>query len=195
MMAGLLIMPDPKHYDEFAGLVRLHTSQVLAYINALVLNWNDADDLFQETCLVLWQKFDEYRPGTNFLAWALRIANYKVMKFRTQQSRRMTFIARLRDALEAEFVSRRSEDAATNYAALSGCMDRLTTTDRQMATLCYGESVPVRQVAVAMGRSPESVHRSLRRIRKSLLDCIHRELRQADAPAPVDDNLFEKDRP
>ena len=64
-------MPDPKRYDEFAGLVRLHTGQVLAYINALVLDWNDADDLFQETCLVLWQKFDEFRPGTNFLAWAL----------------------------------------------------------------------------------------------------------------------------
>ena len=139
-------MPDPKRYDEFAGLVRLHTSQVLAYINALVLNWNDADDLFQETCLVLWQKFDEFVPGTNFLAWALRIANFKVMRFQTQQSRRMAFIARLRDTLEAEFAGRRSsEDETTSYASLSGCMDRLTTTDRKMVTLCYGESVPVRR--------------------------------------------------
>jgi RNA polymerase sigma-70 factor, ECF subfamily len=195
-VAGFHNMPDPKRYDEFAGLVRLHTSQVLAYINALVLNWNDADDLFQETCLVLWEKFDEFRPGTNFLAWALRIANYKVMKFRTQQSRRVAFIARLRNALEAEFAGRSSDDAAAGFAALSGCMDRLTAGDRRMVTQCYGESTPVRQVAGTMGRSPESVHRSLRRIRKSLLDCIHRELRRADAPAPVQDDAFdEEDRP
>ena len=100
-------MPDPKRYDEFAGLVRLHTGQVLAYINALVLDWNNADNLFQETCLVLWQKFDEFRPGTNFLAWALHIANFKVMKFRTQESRRGAFIARLRNAFETEFVEQK----------------------------------------------------------------------------------------
>jgi RNA polymerase sigma-70 factor, ECF subfamily len=178
-------MPDPKRYDEFAGLVRLHTSQVLAYINALLLNWHDADDLFQETCLVLWQKFDEFRPGTNFLAWALRIADYKVLKFRTKQSRRMAFTKNLRDALKVDFSRRGAEDATVSLMALSGCMGRLTQNDRQLATLCYGESMPVCQVADAMGRSPESVHRSLRRIRKWLLDCIRRELRQADSPPSV----------
>ncbi len=188
-------MPDPKRYDEFAGLVRLHTGQVLAYINALVLDWNDADDLFQETCLVLWQKFDEFRPGTNFLAWALRIANFKVMKFRTQESRRGAFIARLRNAFETEFVGRSSEDAVAGLAALSDCMNLLTEIDRKLVTRCYGEGVAVRQAADAMGRSPESVHRSLRRIRKSLLDCIRRALRREDATLPVDDNRVDEDRP
>lgn len=187
-------MPDPKRYDEFASLVRLHTSQMLAYINALVANWNDADDLFQETCLVLWQKFDEFIPGTNFLAWALRIANFKAMKFQSQKSRRVAFIARVRDVLETEFTRRGEEDATANLAALSGCMERLTTDDRRTVTLCYGDSVPVRQVAGTLGRSPESVHRSLRRIRKSLLDCIRRELRQADLPAPIQDQGVEEDR-
>ena len=56
-------MPDPKRYEEFVGLVRLYTSQILAYIDALLLNRNDAEDLFQETCMVLWQKFDEFTPG------------------------------------------------------------------------------------------------------------------------------------
>ena len=80
-------MPDPKRYEEFADLVRLHTSQVLAYIRVLLLNWHDAEDLFQETCLVLWQKFDEFEPaGENFLAWALRIAEHKVMDFQKKYS-------------------------------------------------------------------------------------------------------------
>jgi RNA polymerase sigma-70 factor, ECF subfamily len=177
-------MPDPKRYEEFAGLVRLHTSQVLAYINAVLLNWNDADDVFQETCLVLWQKFDEFKPGTNFLAWALRIADHKVMKFQTKQLRREAFTSRLRDAMMLDVADRSVDMAAASLAALAACMDRLTENDRRMVTLCYGESIPVREVADALGRSPQSVHNSLCRIRKWLLECIDRELRQADTTAP-----------
>ena len=98
-------MPDLNRYEEFTRLVRLHTSQVLAYIDSLLLNRSDAEDLFQETCLVLWQKFDEFGPGTNFLAWALRVADYKVMNFQTMQSRRVTFAADLRNALMAEITN------------------------------------------------------------------------------------------
>ena len=189
-------MPDPKRYEEFAGLVRLHTNQVLAYINALLLNWSDADDLFQETCLVLWQKFDEFKPGTNFLAWALRIADHKVMKFRTKQARYAAFTATLRDALMADVAERSADDVAASLTTLSRCMDRLTDNDRRIVTLCYGETVPVRQMADAMGRSPQSVHHSLCRIRKWLIDCIDRGLRREDMPAPIScDVVNPEDRP
>jgi RNA polymerase sigma-70 factor, ECF subfamily len=190
-------MPDPKRYEEFVDLVGLHTSRVLAYIDARLLNWNDAEDVFQETCLALWQKFDEFKSGTNFLAWALRIADYRVMKFYTKQSRRDAFTASLRDALMADVAVRATEeDAATSLAALTGCMERLTENDWKMVTLCYAEGLPVRQVADAMGRSPQSVHNSLCRIRKWLLDCIQRNLRASDMPTAVHDNVLkQEDRP
>jgi RNA polymerase sigma-70 factor, ECF subfamily len=190
-------MPDPKRYQEFVDLIGLHTARVLAYIDALLLNWNDAEDLFQETCLVLWQRFDEFKPGTNFLAWALRIADHRVMKFHTKQSRHIAFTDTLRDALMVDVAHRATEeDAATSLAALAGCMERLAENDRRMATLCYAEGLPVRQVADAMGRSPQSVHNSLCRIRKWLLDCVRRNLRASDMPASVHDNVLkQEDRP
>jgi RNA polymerase sigma-70 factor, ECF subfamily len=186
-------MSDSDRYEEFVSLLRLHTSQVLSYIRVLLLNWNDAEDLFQDTCLVLWQKFDEFTPGTNFLAWALRIAEHKVMDFQKKKSRRMAFTANLRDVLMLELTHQSRESATANLVALSGCMDNLTPSDRKMVATCYGDGVPVRQVADAMGRSPESVHRSLRRIRKWLLDCIRRELRRTDMPASVDRNILEEE--
>ena len=178
-------MPDPQRYDEFAELVRLSTSRVLSYIQALLLNWNDTEDLFQETCLTLWQKFDEFRPGTSFLAWALRIAQHKVMNFQKKQARHTIFTANLRDALMTEIADRGTEAAAASLAALSGCMDRLTEDDKQMLTQCYVDGVLVRQIADAMGRSPKSVQNSLHRIRNRLLDCIHRELQQAEMPTYI----------
>ena len=62
-----------------------------------------------------------------------------------------------------------------------------------MVTLCYAEGVSVRQLADAMGRSPQSVHHSLRRIRNWLLDCIHRELRQADMPTAILHGISDKE--
>lgn len=185
-------MTDQKHYDEFAHLIRLHTSQMLAYLNALLLDWNEADDLFQETCVVLWEKFDEFKPGTNFLAWALRIADHKVMKLRTKQSRQMTFTASLRDTLKAEITDKSTNESEDSIAALSGCMDRLSQNDQRLMKLCYIEDIPIRQIAEAMGRPPKGVEKSLYRIRKWLLDCIHRELNKVETPNPIDCGVDKK---
>lgn len=187
-------MSDPKRYEEFVDLIGLHTSRILAYIDALLLNWSDAEDLFQETCLMLWQKFDEFKPGTNFLAWALRIADHRVMKFHTKQARHAAFTASLRDALMVDAVGLAEEqDAETSLRMLAGCMDRLTENDRRMVTLCYAEGLPVRRVADAMDRSPQSVHNSLCRIRKWLLNCIQRNLRVSHTPVAVHDNVLEQE--
>ena len=171
-------MSDSNRYEEFVSLVRLYTSQVLAYINALLLNRNDAEDLFQETCLVLWQKFDEFQPGTNFLAWALRIADYKVMNFQTTQSRRVAFTAGLRDALMADVAKR---ECGGRGGQLSGSLRLHGTVDAERSkdgdtVLCRGRArSPSRRCA---GPPPQSVYHSLRRIRSWLLDCIHRELKR-----------------
>jgi RNA polymerase sigma-70 factor (ECF subfamily) len=186
-------MSDPQRYDEFAELLRLSTSRILAYIQSLLLNWNDTEDLFQETCMTLWQKFDEFRPGTSFLAWALRIAQNKVMNLQKKQARQMAFTAGLRDALMTEIADRGAEAAAANLAALAGCMERLTENDKQMLKQCYADGILIRQVADAMGRSPKSVQNSLHRIRTRLLDCIHRELQQAEAPPPIHHTHLSKD--
>ena len=62
-----------------------------------------------------------------------------------------------------------------------------------MMKLCYVEGIPVRQIADAMGRSPQSVHNSLRRIRSWLLECIQRELNRADTPAHTSHGILKEE--
>ena len=57
-------MTDPGRYDEFSRFVQQVSGQVVTYLQAVLLDWNDAEDVFQESCLVLWEKFDEFEPGT-----------------------------------------------------------------------------------------------------------------------------------
>lgn len=42
-------------------------------------DWNQADDILQETMSVLWNKFDQYVIGTDFLSWALKVAHFQVL--------------------------------------------------------------------------------------------------------------------
>jgi RNA polymerase sigma-70 factor, ECF subfamily len=190
-------MPDPKRYDEFVALIERHTGRILAYIDALLTNWADAEDIFQDTCMVLWEKFDEFKPGTNFLAWALRIADFRVMRFHTNKSRRVAFTEDLRNTLMANLAKQAAdEDPIADLKQLSTCMDKLPESDRRMVGLCYIENVPVRNIAEAFGRSPQSVHNSLARIRRWLLDCIRRESSKADWPDSIGgDALKREDQP
>lgn len=187
-------MRDQKRYEEFAALVRMHTNQMLAYLDSLLLNRSDSEDVFQETCLVLWQKFDEFQPGTKFLAWALRVADFKVMNFQQKRARHAAFAENVREALKAEIASRK-QDAVddADLASLSRCMERLDEADRTLVTLCYAQSEPVREIADTLGRSPQSVHHSLRRVRNWLLECIHRELNRTELPTVSSDTPERED--
>ena len=53
------VMGDGK--IEFAELLRHHQTQLFGYIYSLVRDLDDADDLFQQTSLVLWDKFAAVR--------------------------------------------------------------------------------------------------------------------------------------
>ncbi|MEX0867762.1 MAG: sigma factor, partial [Pirellulales bacterium] len=72
---------------EFEELFRGHARAIFGHVRALVPNSQDAEEVFQETSVTLWTKFDQYQRGTDFRAWACRIAYYKVLKLRDRQHR------------------------------------------------------------------------------------------------------------
>jgi RNA polymerase sigma-70 factor (ECF subfamily) len=173
-------MTDPSRYDEFSNLVQQASGQVVTYLHAVLLDWNDAEDVFQESCLVLWEKFDEFVPGTNFVGWAIRIAQNKAMHFQRSRKRLAKFLnCELQVSLAAVAAGRDAAATNASLAALTICMDRLSQGDQDLVRRCYGDRLTVRQVASQLGRSPESVHHSLRRVRTLLLQCI-REVREDD---------------
>ena len=62
-------------------------SRIFAYIQSLVLDAEQASEILQGTNVVLWQKTDEFEPGTNFVAWAFRIAHFQILAHRKKQQR------------------------------------------------------------------------------------------------------------
>jgi RNA polymerase sigma-70 factor, ECF subfamily len=171
---------EPDKYEEFASLLQNASGRIVAYLHALLLNWNDTEDVFQETCLVLWRKFEEFQPNTNFVGWALRIAqNNARNQQRTSRRRGKLINDGLQVSLLAVAADRSEEETSDSLAALAKCMDRLSEAERCLVQRCYGDRLPVQRVATQLGRSPTSVHHSLRRIRMRLVECIN-DVREDD---------------
>src|SRR5262249_39480637 len=72
---------------EFAELLRRHQSQLFAYIYSLVHNFDDADDLYQQTSVVLWDKFEQFDRSKRFVPWACGVARYEVLNYLRARSR------------------------------------------------------------------------------------------------------------
>src|SRR5689334_22833415 len=61
--------------------------QLYAYILTLLADTEAADDVLQEANLVLCRKADEFSEGTNFDAWAFRIARMQCLAYWKVRSR------------------------------------------------------------------------------------------------------------
>ncbi len=187
MTGGRLRMPNPESQEEqFMELVAKHQQQVFGYIYALVQNFQDAQDVYQQTLMVLWRKFGQYRPGTNFLAWATKTAQLECYAFR-----RSTFPRSVSLSLEAmrkvaDSQTRQARVAAAEsdhlQALLQKCIEKLSAPDQDLLKQCYQIHCRIKDVAAALGRSPQSVCNSLGRIRRDLHKCIEISEREERDP-------------
>jgi RNA polymerase sigma-70 factor (ECF subfamily) len=143
----------------------------------MVRDLDDADDLFQQTSMALWKKFDQYDPARPFIPWAFGVARYEVSNHLRSRSRdRLYFSDELNlKLIEAHEELSREQDEG-RLEALSGCISRLRQRDQDLLNVCYGRAVLIPDVAREWGRSTQSIHNSLKRIRQALTDCVRRSL-------------------
>jgi RNA polymerase sigma-70 factor, ECF subfamily len=163
-------------HDLFSELITRHQSELYGYIFAVVRNWEDADDLYQAVCLILWSKFESFRPGSSFFAWARQTAKITVSNFLSRKPLPKYVTEDLLDDLADSIVKSHLDETELYLAALESCRAKLGTSDQELLQLHYAEDLGSRQIADRLRRSQSSVCNSLNRIRIWLLDCVQMEL-------------------
>lgn len=170
---------SPSKQDRTAEFVALYSEnyQRLQYfLLALLPTSNDASDVLQETSLVLWDKFETFQTGTNFFAWACKIARLQSLKhFERNKHRARPF--------DDETLERLAEDAA-EYAAqteprievLESCLKDLPESDRTLIRRRYETDASVNKIAEEIGVTANRLSKSLGRIRRALMACLERKL-------------------
>ena len=173
-------MPDNLGPDDrdFGRLFTRYQPRIYGYICSLVAHRSDAEDLLQETASVLWQKFGEFQPGSNFLAWALRVARYQVLYFRQRQKRNvLQFSERFIDAVGAD-VAAESLRLGDIERLVAKCVEQLSLAERELFVLRYQSDVTTKSLAEKLGRPPSTIYDSINRIRRVLAGCVERALKK-----------------
>lgn len=162
--------------EEFVQLFTRNQRRLYLLILAQVGGTQDAEDVLQETNLIIWAKYHQFDLGTNFFAWAAQIAKYEVLKFRHRRVRdKLQFSEEFVDAVSRE-VLERPEELEQRRHALELCLQKLRPDDRTLIHQRYQPGQRGKHVARDLGRPANSVYQSLGRIRRTLLECIQRRL-------------------
>jgi RNA polymerase sigma-70 factor, ECF subfamily len=170
-------MIEQHSHDQFMGLLLRHQGQLFGYIFAAVHNLHDAEELYQETSLILWRKFASFEPGSEFARWACRTAKYEILRF--QRDRRRSPLC-LSDKVLSELaeihIARGDEAMQRHQEILAECVDELPPADHQIVDLCYGGQDNIKQVAAKLQRAPKTLYNAVSRIRRALFDCVRSKL-------------------
>ena len=146
-----------------------------AYILSLLPNRTDAEDILQETNLILCKKASEYDPTKHFQGWAFRIARYQIMAHITKQKRsKISFSNELVDAMTEEDFDTRKLNVCQK--ALQICYELLPQHMQSIARLRFKEEKNLKEISVIVNRPMGSISATLHRIRQNLLNCVSQKM-------------------
>ncbi len=169
-------MSDDSRANEFLQLLMKHQRQIYAFIQGMVPNRPDADDLFQETILLMWSRFDTFERGSSFTSWGITVAKYMVFTARKRHARRHRQFSPQVQTLLLQQTERVFPDIDQRSSALKRCLDKLNERDAELIRQRYEQERPISQIAQQHGRSLQSVYKRLARIHTLLLNCVRHTL-------------------
>ena len=153
---------------------------LFSYILTLLPDPDHARDVLQNTNVILWRKADQFREGTNFVAWACQVARFEVLAFRRDNARdRHVFDEELIDRL-ASAAEKRAADSDRRMQAFERCFNELTDHQRQLIKDRFSPGGSVQAMAKERDRSAAGISVAVSRIRKILRECIERQLARGD---------------
>jgi RNA polymerase sigma-70 factor (ECF subfamily) len=170
-------MDQDKRTLDFLRLFVRHQHEIYTYILALVPHVHDADDLFQDGVAVMWRKFDQFKPGTNFAAWGIQIMRYEILVYRKNvaRSKRVMMGDSLFEAL-MDRIPAIQDEAAARIEALRKCRALLDDRAKRLLKMRFELNLSMEEIASYLKLSRRHVYHVLGQITGVLLRCMRRTL-------------------
>jgi RNA polymerase sigma-70 factor, ECF subfamily len=173
---------DSQH-DQFVEVFVRSQDRIYAYVATLLPRRADAEEVFQQTSLILWKKWRDFDLQRDFVRWACGIAYLEVRNFLRKQ--RIAGQVNLSENLLEQVALTRLEahpllDARRQ--ALAACLERLRPDRRALLERCYAGKDSIKAIAVEISQTVNGLYLKLKRLRRALFDCINRTLAAQGVP-------------
>jgi RNA polymerase sigma-70 factor (ECF subfamily) len=170
-------MDAGQQHEQFVERFVRSQDRIYAYVVTLLPNRADAEEVFQQTSLLLWKKWQQFDPQRDFVAWACGMAHHEVQNFlRKHKDRGRVYLS---DDVLAELGQVRLElhdVLEARRQALRHCLDLLAQEQRALLERCYAGKDTIKTIALDLGQRPNMLYMTLKRLRRALFDCINRTL-------------------
>ena len=164
--------------ERFVQLFAANERHLRVFVRSMGLGWSEVDDVVQTVSLVMWRKWHEFEPGSDFMRWGRVIARFEVLKARRNFARdRHVFREDLMELLAEASTEQDEPGESERYReALAHCLEELPPKSRHLVSSAYQGDLTIRQLAEELGKSATSLYKVLDRIRKKLQRCIEGRL-------------------
>jgi RNA polymerase sigma-70 factor (ECF subfamily) len=159
--------------EAFTRLLVANQPRIYGFIYSLVADRAAADDVLQEVSTVLWRKFEDFEAGSNFNAWALKIARFSVLEWRRKQSRApLPIDEETLTALADQAADMAESEIEPMREALHLCLAKLPDRQRDLLRARYFDDESVQSIATRWQRTRMAIYKMLRKTHTALLGCI-----------------------
>lgn len=166
--------------DVYEVLVRENAGVLTAFIRAAVADSSAVDDIWQETMVTAWRRWDDYDRTRPFAAWLRGIAAKNILAWNRKSARSHVSC----DEATLEYfggvltqIQRLEGDSFDEKLdALRACIEMLPSSYRETIRLRYEENMMPAALANHQAAKLETVKKQLRRAKVLLFDCITRKL-------------------
>lgn len=154
-----------------------HTGLIRSFIIGLYPNFSQADDILHEVFLTVSEKSDQYRPGTNFIAWARSVARLKVLEHWRKNKKGEVLLSE--DAVQAVADEADIFDDTwdSRRKVLDECLENIVSKARQILDMRYVDGKSPKDIARQMEWTEGAVNVTLSRTRKLLRECTQNKLK------------------
>jgi len=176
----------------FAELVQHHLPAIETYARRILVDESLAQDIAQDTLLVLWQRSAEFQPEkARLTTWLHRVAHNRCIDFLRRQKRETPIasheiVARQEGTantvcqvsgevseiaslpLQASAISEASSASDARISSLDAALRQLPESQRTALVLTYYQNLSNREVATVINASTRAVESLLCRARSNL---------------------------
>jgi len=156
---------------DFVQLLTGEQARLFGYLVTLLGDVHEANNVLQQTNLVLWEKASEFEIGSSFTAWSRKIAYFQTLAFLRDSKRdKHVFSEKLMGQLST---LPNEEPPDERRLALRHCLSRLPENQRQLLRERYGaEYKSIAKLATQRGATESAIKMALLRARQALKLCI-----------------------
>lgn len=169
----------------FEDLVKVHQAGVRAFFRMRVFDWAAADDLAQEAFITAFKRIGTFRGDSRFGTWLRGIAANHLRNWLRErrdepvgggEELQSLFSGQIHLHHPPEQSCHGESEEAVMLAALEKCVDKLGTPARRLLDERYVRGKTARDISAGSARGYSGVVMQLIRIRKTLADCIRRQI-------------------